>query len=81
MKHVPALLWYTLMSKHLIQIMEHIFIYLNSKDAYLFCYINALNMMQSNNDIPLIQFENHFKTIMKTGLMTKKAIISDHFNV
>ena len=38
-------------------------------------------MMQSNNDIPLVQFENHFKTIMKTGLMTKKAIISDHYNV
>lgn len=50
-----------------------------SMDTYLFMYINSMNTMNTNNDIELYSFESHFKNISKTGYVTKKAIINDHF--
>ena len=52
-----------------------------SMDTYLFMYINSMNTMNTNNDIELYSFESHFKNISKTGYVTKKAIINDHFTV
>lgn len=52
-----------------------------SLDAYLFCYLNGMCTMNTNNDTFLNALEGHHKNILRIGLITKKAIINDHFTV
>lgn len=48
-------------------------------DNYIFTYINSQNIMNTNNDITLSEFEHHYKNLIKIGFVSKKAIINDHF--